>query len=82
MMEFRQLVVAGGLPSYGVNVNIVDLYRRSASYVDKILKDAKPADLPVQEPEVFDFAVNLTAAQALGLSVPDMILTQATEVIS
>jgi putative ABC transport system substrate-binding protein len=80
MMEFKQFVLAGGLLSYGVN--IVDLYRRSASYVDKIVKGAKPADLPVQQPEVFDFALNLTTAQALGLAIPGVILAQATEVIS
>jgi putative ABC transport system substrate-binding protein len=79
MMEFRQFVVAGGLVSYGIN--LVDLYRRSAGYVDKILKGAKPSELPVQEPELFDFAINLTAAQTLGLTLPESILLRATEVI-
>jgi putative tryptophan/tyrosine transport system substrate-binding protein len=79
MMEFRQFVLAGGLLSYGVN--LVDLYRRAAGYVDKILKGAHPSNLPLQEPELFDFAINLTTAQALGLAIPDPILARATEVI-
>lgn len=80
MMEFTQFVRAGGLVSYGVN--IVDLYRRSATYVDKILKGAKPAELPLEQPELFDFGVNLTTARALGLTIPESILAQATEVVS
>ena len=65
--------------SYGPNVD--DLYRRPATYVDKILKGTKPADLPVEQPTTFDFVVNLRTAQALGLTVPQSLLQQATEVI-
>ncbi len=80
MMEFREFVLVGGLVAYGVN--LVDLYRRSATYVDRVLKGAKPADLPVQQPELIDFGINLTAARALGLIVPEAILARATEVVS
>jgi putative tryptophan/tyrosine transport system substrate-binding protein len=65
--------------SYGAN--FVVLFRRSASFVDKILKGAKPADLPVEQPTKFDFVVNLKAAKALGLTVPSTLLAQADEVI-
>ena len=69
----------GGLVSYGPDA--VDLYRRAASYVDRILRDAKPAELPVQFPTKFEMVVNLKTAKALGLTVPQSILLRADEVI-
>jgi putative tryptophan/tyrosine transport system substrate-binding protein len=79
MYEDVRFVEDGGLMSYGPSVS--DLFRRSAIYVDKILKGAKPADLPVEQPTKFPLAINLSAAKALGLSVPDSILVQAEKVI-
>ena len=79
MYPSREHVDAGGLMSYGPN--FPDLHRRAADYVDKILRGAKPADIPVEQPTKFDLVVNLTTAKALGLGVPPSILLRATEVI-
>jgi putative tryptophan/tyrosine transport system substrate-binding protein len=75
----RDYVEAGGLMSYGPNYP--DLFRRSADYVDKVLRGAKPSDIPVEQPIRFDFVVNLTTAKALGLTVPPTLLARADEVI-
>jgi putative ABC transport system substrate-binding protein len=77
--NFREEVVAGGLLSYGPN--FPDLYRRAAELVDKILRGAKPADIPVEQPTKFDFTLNLTTAKKLGLNIPGSVLSLASELI-
>ena len=79
MFGLREYVEAGGLMSYGPNQ--ADLYRRAADYVDKILRGAKPADIPVEQPTKFYLIINLTAAKALGLTIPESFLLRADEVI-
>jgi putative ABC transport system substrate-binding protein len=76
---FRFFASDGGLMSYGVD--LVDLYRRAASYIDRILKGGKPAEMPVQSPDKYELVINLTTAKALGLTVPQTLLYRADEVI-
>ena len=79
MYDLRPFVEAGGLISYSADLN--EIWRRAAGFVDKILKGAKPADLPVEQPTKFDLVVNLKVAKALSLGIPQSVLLQADDVI-
>ena len=79
MYELRQYVEAGGLISY--SADLIDIWRRAAAFVDKILKGARPADLPVEQPTKFELVINLKTAKTLGLTVPPSILSRADGVI-
>jgi ABC-type uncharacterized transport system substrate-binding protein len=79
MFDAREFAEAGGLMTYGPSV--LDSFRRAATYVDKILKGMKPADLPVERPTTFELVINLKTAQVLGLTIPPALLFQANEVL-
>jgi putative ABC transport system substrate-binding protein len=79
MFTFKYYVQAGGLMSYGIDT--IPIFRRAASFVAKILRGAKPSDLPVEQPTNFEFTLNLKTAKAIGVSIPTSILLRADEVI-